>query len=147
MPANVTIEPANVTDLPSILALLDQNDLPEDDLIDHLETSLVARVDGNVIGNIALEVYGDAALLRSAVVDQVMRWQGVGHRLIETVLALAQQNGVTHVYLLTETASEFFPRFGFRAVNRSEIPAAVKQSVEFTSICPDSALAMMVKLA
>ena len=45
---------------------------------------------------------------------------------------------MTTVYLLTETASGFFPRFGFHPTHRAAVDLAVQQSVEFTSACPAS---------
>ena len=37
-------------------------------------------------------------------------------------------------------------RFGFQLVDREAVPATVKGSIEFTSACPDSALAMALNL-
>ena len=142
----VSIERANVDDLSAILELLARSDLPQEGLSDHLAMTLVARADQTVIGSAALELYGTAALLRSVAVDQAFRGQGLGQRLTQAALALARQQGVPHVYLLTETAAEFFPRFGFRPIARAQVPPAVQRSVEFTSVCPVSALAMELHL-
>ncbi len=46
------------------------------------------------------------------------------------------------MFLLTETAAHFFPRFGFRAISRGEVPESVRASLEFTTACPKSALVM-----
>jgi hypothetical protein len=54
---------------------------------------------------------------------------------------------VTTVYLLTKTASGFFPRFGFHPTHRAAVDSAVQQSVEFTSACPDSAHVLVATLA
>jgi len=51
------------------------------------------------------------------------------------------------VYLLTETAGHFFPRFGFHAISRAEVDVAVRRSTEFTTACPSSALVMRAELA
>ena len=37
---------------------------------------------------------------------------------------------------LTTTADGYFPRFGFERIERSQVPATVRESVEFTSACP-----------
>ena len=58
-----------------------------------------------------------------------------------------QTGGVTRVFLLTTTAATFFPRFGFREVARADVDAAVRDSVEFTTACPASAVAMRADLA
>ena len=74
-----------------------------------------------VVGSAALEFYGKAALLRSVAVVAELRGAGLGHRLTGAALDLARQRGVTAVYLLTETAADFFPRFGFRPTQRAQI--------------------------
>lgn len=142
----VSIDRANAEDLPAILDLLTRSDLPQEGLSDHLATTLVARAGQTVVGSAALELYGTAALLRSVAVEQALRGQGLGGRLTQAALALARQRGVTYVYLLTETAGEFFPRFGFHPIARSQVPPAVQRSVEFTSVCPASALVMELHL-
>lgn len=98
------------------------------------------------MGSAALELYGPAALLRSVAVRRDLRGTGLGRRLTEAALGLSRELGIEETYLLTETADRFFPRFGFRLVPRSEVPASVQRSVEFTSACPASARAMVLYL-
>jgi amino-acid N-acetyltransferase len=142
----ISIEPAHSDELPAILGLLASTGLPQEGLNDHLETTLVARADKRVVGSAALELYGTAALLRSVAVDRGLQGQGLGERLTHAALKLARRQGISHVYLLTETAIGFFPRFGFRPIPRKQVPAAVQRSLEFTSLCPDSAQAMETRL-
>lgn len=143
----VRIEPAATADLSEVGALLEQFDLPRDGLADRLATTLVARIGGRVVGTAALEVFGDLALLRSVAVAAAHRGQDIGQQLTEAALNLAQAQGIRDVYLLTETAASFFPRFGFRPIVRAEVAPAVQQSVEFVSACPASALVMVRCLA
>jgi amino-acid N-acetyltransferase len=140
------IEAAKAADLPAVLALLEASGLPQEGLADHFDTALVARQDGSIVGSAALEVYGSAGLLRSVAIDTSLRGQGLGRRLTQAALDLARRRAVSDVYLLTETASEYFPRFGFTPIDRAQAPEAVRQSVEFTSACPDSAVAMQATL-
>lgn len=142
----LAITPASAADVPSIVALLERCQLPTAGWRDHLETTLVAREGGRIVGSIALELYGEAALLRSAAVEADHRGYGLGSELTRAVLDLARSRGIRSVYLLTETAGEFFPRFGFRPLTRAEVPDAVRQSVEFTSACCASALVMRLTL-
>ena len=144
---DIMIEPAGEADLSAILALLEQHGLPQAGLSDHLATTLVARQGQAVVGSAALEIYDSAALLRSVAVDQARRGQGLGQRLTGAALDLARQHGVTQLYLLTETAGNFFPRFGFQPITRTEVAPAVQRSVEFTTACPASALAMRASLS
>jgi amino-acid N-acetyltransferase len=142
----VIIDSARDSELPAVLALLEQAGLPQDGLSDHLATTLVARDASSIVGSAALELYGTAALLRSVAVDQRLRSQGLGQQLTRAALDLARRHGVTTVYLLTETATDFFPRFGFQPTARSAVAPAVQQSVEFTSACPASAAVLALDL-
>lgn len=142
----IFLEAASENDWPAIEALLVQNHLPPDGLRDHLGSTLIAKSGQKIVASIALELYDNAALLRSAAVHPALHRRGLGYRLTLAVLDLAKQRGVTEIYLLTETAADFFPRFGFQPVERTVIPQTVKQSVEFTTACPDSALAMGLML-
>lgn len=138
----LVIEPAHPDDLPAVVDLLARAGLPEAGLREHVATLLVARQDGRLVGCAGLELYGSAALLRSVAVDEACRGQGIGRCLTDAALIAAKQHGVSQLYLLTETAPAFFARQGFRAIDRAEVPATVKTSVEFTGACCQCALAM-----
>lgn len=140
------IELAQLSDLPAILELLARCGLPEAGLSERVATTLVARENGQIIGSAALELYGEAALLRSVAVDASQRGRGLGQDLTQAGLDLARARGVGQVYLLTETAGDFFPRFGFRPITRADVTGPVTQSVEFISACPASALVMTLSL-
>jgi arsenate reductase (thioredoxin) len=142
----ITIEAAQADDWAEVEALITVNHLPLDGLRDHFGKAIVARQKSEIVGSAALEVYGDGVLLRSVAVRPTLQRQGVGQRLTLAAIALAQGLGISAVYLLTETASQFFPRFGFETVMRDAIPESVKQSVEFTTACPYSALAMALHI-
>lgn len=142
----IMVYAARVEDWSQIEALLKRSNLPTDGLRDHLRTTLVAKHNDQVVGSAALEMYGSYALLRSVAVAPEQRGHGLGHQLTTAALDLAQRHGATQVYLLTETAAHFFPRFGFTPVERAAVPASIQQSIEFTSACPASALVMMTAL-
>lgn len=136
------IRRASSADLPCVRRLLESSDLPCDGIDDALNTLLVATQDGKIVGSAALEIYGENALLRSVAVGKAARSKGLGHQLTEEILLLGDRLGINRTFLLTETAENYFPRFGFTPVDREAIPSEVKDSVEFTSACPESALAM-----
>ena len=140
------IGPAAEGDWPTIADLLTRSKLPLDGLPPHRGTTLVARERGRIIGCAALELHRDGALLRSVAVDPTFRGTGVGTGLTAAALELARRGRARRVYLLTETAGEFFPRFGFVPVARVDVPESVKQSVEFTTACPESATVMVLEL-
>ena len=133
---------ATEEDAAAILALLERAHLPTAGLVDHLEHSFVAHRGSDVVGAAAIELYEGGALLRSVVVDETERGSGVGTRLSTHALEEARKLRLPAVFLLTTTAEGFFPRFGFERIDRSEVPATVRQSIEFTSACPASAVVM-----
>lgn len=142
----IAIEPAQPADLPAVLALLRASDLPPDGLAEHFDAALVARDGAAIVGSVALELYGEAALLRSVAVVPTLRGQGLGRQLTQAALALARSRGVRRVYLLTTTAERYFPTFGFAPIARAEVEPAVQASVEFTGACPDSAAVLVLTL-
>ena len=58
----------------------------------------------------------------------------------------AQTSGLRALYLLTETAEGFFPRFGFTREPRENAPAAIQASTEYCSVCGPAAVAMVLRL-
>jgi amino-acid N-acetyltransferase len=142
----ISIGVAGPSDLLAVLALLERSGLPREGLADHRETTLVARDGDDIVGSAALEIYGASALLRSVAVTSALRGEGLGQSLTHAALELACHRGVTTVYLLTETAADFFTRFGFHVVDRASVDALVQQSVEFTSACPASAQVLVTSL-
>ena len=105
----IAIESVSDEDVPALYGLLQASGLPLDGLDAHLSTALVAKVDGQVVGSAAVELYGQAALLRSVAVAQPMRGTGLGRKLVEAAQAIASRASVQRLYLLTETAAEWFP--------------------------------------
>ena len=144
---SVSIEPAGARDRQAILALLERVHLPQDGLAQHQAHAFVARQNGAVVGCAVLEIYSDGALLRSVAVDPQLQGSGLGAELTSTAIASAGGLGIPAVYLLTTTAERFFPRFGFSVIVRGDVPPGVRDSVEFRSACPASAIVMRKMLA
>jgi amino-acid N-acetyltransferase len=138
----IEIGAIHVEETAELLQLLENNRLPREGLLPHLPTTLVARAGGRLVASAALEVYGDAALLRSVAVAEGHRGEGLGVRMTREALELARRLGVSKVILLTETAEGFFASQGFRRIARESAPERVRASVEFASVCPTSAVAM-----
>ena len=59
----------------------------------------------------------------------------------------AAEQGVETLYLLTTTAAQFFARRGYEAVPRSEAPAAIAATAQFSELCPASSTFMRKVLA
>ena len=141
-----SIGPARLADVDDVLRLLAEQQLPPDGLIEHVATMLVARYDGRIVGSAALEIYPDGALLRSVAVAATLQRQGLGRKLTEAAIKLAEARRAPAIYLLTTTAADYFPRLGFERIARADVPPTVQSSVEFTSACPSTATVMRKRL-
>lgn len=140
------IRRATAHDWPKIAALLAMADLPLAGAEAHLSDFFLAWRDDVLIGTAGLERYGDTALLRSVAVAPTERGQGLGQALVRQALEQVAALGVRQVVLLTMTASDFFPRFGFQPISRAEVPLKAQASVEFQEACPASAIVMSLVL-
>lgn len=139
------IRPAQPEDWPAIAALLTRYDLPLDGALHHLDSFCVAEdARGEVVGAAAVERYGTAGLLRSVVVAE--RMHGLGSDLVRWSIDNARASGIKTLVLLTTSAPDFFPRFGFRRVDRESVAPAVHASAEFQGACPASAIVMQLDL-
>ena len=125
-----------------IEAILSAEKLPVDDLPDKLDNFFVATENGTPIGVIGLEIYGSFGLLRSLAVLPESRSKGIAGKLIKKLDDLATALGLQELFMLTETAPEYFLRKGFHKIKREEMPEEVKQSPEFSYVCPASAVVM-----
>ena len=140
------IRSAKDSDLSAVERLLAASDLPTDGVRDNFSSFVVADDNGAITGAIGLEKYGSAALLRSAVVSADSRGSGIGRKLVEQLLRRAEEAGVDELYLLTTTAEDYFPKFGFIRTSRAAVPDSVKSSAEFRGACPDTAVVMTRRL-
>jgi amino-acid N-acetyltransferase len=141
------IERAAPTDAAAVLALLEAAGLPLEGAADALALGVVAREDGAIMGAAAVERHGEAGLLRSVVVAETHRGTGVGRELVRAAEALAREAGLRELYLLTETAADWFARLGYEAIPRERARAAVGGSVEFTLVCATTGVPMRRALA
>jgi amino-acid N-acetyltransferase len=142
------IRPARSGDWPSIRGLLEARHLPTGGAETHLPDFLVAtsETSGVVLGVAGLERYGEIGLLRSVAVGDDLAGKGLGTALVRALLERAREGGVRDVFLLTTTAADWFPRFGFTVARREELPDALNASEELRGACPSSAIAMRAVL-
>ena len=134
-----SIERALDSDRPAIERLLTESGLPTDGLELALPTAVVARANDRLAGCAAVEAYGSAGLLRSVVVAPDLRGTGLGRGLVAAAERLAAEDGIEELYLLTETATDWFPRLGYEAATRASVPAELAASPEFMGACPETA--------
>ncbi len=128
-------------------SLLKASELPADDL-DFKRDLLVGYYESEaLVGTGGLEIYGPYALLRSLSVKMGIRGKAVGTTITEYLLEEAKKRKLKGIYLLTETAHGFFLKKGFKDVARDTVPAEVKQSAEFSKLCPESAAVMCLEIS
>jgi N-acetylglutamate synthase-like GNAT family acetyltransferase len=147
MDRTVEITPGTPAHLHAVLTLLTAVSLPCEGVVGHFPHFLVAHEGGTLVGVVGLEYYGASALLRSLAVTPAARGQGLARALTLRALHAAREQGIAQIFLLTETAAEFFPQFGFRRIAREETDAAVQASVEFRLARCQSAICMRCTLA
>jgi amino-acid N-acetyltransferase len=154
--SSASIRRAGTGDLPSIERLLLDSGLITDGVADILSARpadfLVAEARENgapprLVGVAGLEVCCDNALLRSVAVDGEWRKHGVGRELVQRLIADAESRGLHALYLLTQTAEHYFPKFGFERVARAAVPPEIAATKEFRGACCASAVAMAKPLA
>jgi amino-acid N-acetyltransferase len=138
------IRSAEPGDIEVVGKLLSDADLPMDGLADQFGPSYAIATDleGGIVGAAGIERYGRFGLLRSVVVAPEARNQGVAELLVRDRMAWAGTEGLDSVYLLTTTAAQYFARLGFEQLDRDELPLEIRDSPEFASICPGTAVAM-----
>jgi amino-acid N-acetyltransferase len=145
--ARLSVGQARPEDLPALQDLFSLCGLPFDGVADHVDAFLLAGDGRGLVGSVGVERHGADGLLRSLAVHPEYRRRGLGARLTRRALGEARRLGLRRLFLLTETASEYFLRFQFRPVPRGQAPLAVQSSVEFASACPETAICMERRLA
>jgi len=145
--SDVHIRAATAADLEVVRRLLGESQLPVDGLDEFFADGYaVAEAGGAIVGVEGIEVYGAHGLLRSAAIAPSWRGRGVGEAITRDRIEWARRRGLTALYLLTTTASDYFPRFGFGRVGRESAPAGIRSSSEFTEACPESAVFLHLPL-
>lgn len=143
----IQVRSARSEDVEQVRDLLRLADLPLDGLEHQFGENFAVAIEGTrVVGVEGIECYGQDGLLRSAAVDVAHRTHGIGGVLTRDRLAWARRQRLRAIYLLTTTAKDYFPRFGFVEVERTEAPEGIRQSREFADACPASATFMRLQL-
>jgi amino-acid N-acetyltransferase len=143
METRIVDKPQQLTE---VLTLLKGNKLPYQDI--KLDNNLFVgyyNENGKLVGSGGLEFYSTYALLRSVAVEESQRGQAIGKEIIQDLLGRAKEKSVQEIFLLTETARDFFLKRGFVDITRAHVPAEVKLSSEFKSVCPVSAACMVYR--
>ncbi|MFM0329461.1 arsenic resistance N-acetyltransferase ArsN2 [Paraburkholderia strydomiana] len=138
------IRAATSNDLDAIKTLLVESDLPSSDVTAELLNGffVVQNEKGVLVGSVGLERFGHKALLRSLVVTTAARDIGLARSSVACAEDLARESGISELWLLTTTATEFFRKSRYVAVDRAAVPVEVQASTQFSTLCPSSAACM-----
>jgi amino-acid N-acetyltransferase len=101
------------------------------------------EVRDKIIGVGGLERYASVGLLRSVAVLPEFQGRGYGGEICSRLEHRASADGVKRLYILTETATGFFEKRGFKPVDRSAAPEQIKSTQQFCRLCPSSASLMI----
>jgi N-acetylglutamate synthase-like GNAT family acetyltransferase len=139
--------PLAVWERDGLKAALTRAGLPADDILTPgLQFWRFSTQDDVPAGFGGIEVHGADALMRSVVTLPPLRARGIGQAIVRALEAEAVVMKCRAVWLLTTTAREFFERLGYAAVDRADVPGAIRATAQFSSLCPDSATVMVKRL-
>ncbi|MCH8126653.1 GNAT family N-acetyltransferase [candidate division KSB1 bacterium] len=140
------IQPAVIEDYHGIQSLLGSVNLPIEGVQEHFNHFITLYEGEKLVGLVGLEIYEDKAILRSLAVNRNRQGEGYGRLLTDKIIQQAHSEGISELYLLTETAETFFARFGFETISRDLVDRKVKTAIQFQYLCPVSAPCMRLEL-
>lgn len=113
--------------------------LPCDDLSEPGRQFYHFDVDGKWVAYGGLEGSGPDLLLRSMVVSETRRGEGLGKAVLSGLEQCAASQGAVRLHLLSQSAVGFFVANGYELLDRGEAPVAISQTAQFKHLCPASA--------
>jgi amino-acid N-acetyltransferase len=128
-----TVRRARTGDVPDVRRLVDPY-VGEGILLDKATVTLYEAIqefwvaerdeDGLVVGCGALHVmWEDLAEVRTLAVDPAFKGHGIGHQVLEKLVATARRLGVRRVFCLTFEV-DFFGKHGFVEIGETQTPVA-----------------------
>lgn len=140
-----TIEP--VAPDARLSALLETCDLTTADLFEDKALAFFGcREDDTLVAVIGMETGIESVLLRSLAVAPEYRGRGLARRLVAFVEHLAGARGKETLYLLTDSAPDFFRRLGYEETSRDRAPDWIRAGAQFAQLCPADAVFMSKSL-
>ncbi|MBX7453284.1 amino-acid N-acetyltransferase [Mycolicibacterium sp. 3033] len=134
-PDEVLVRRARTSDVPAIKALVDVyagRILLEKNLVtlyESVQEFWVAEAAGEVIGCGALHVlWSDLGEVRTVAVHPKVRGRGVGHAIVDQLLAVAKELRLQRIFVLT-FETEFFGRHGFAEIEGTPVTAEVYEEM------------------
>jgi len=140
------VRPTTERDYAEVCSLLQSESLPTIDLDRNLPHFFVKTIEEEIVGTIGMEHYGESGLLRSMLVRPSFRNKGIALELVNYLTHYAKDYGVRQLFLITNTAENYFQTLGFTKIPREKVAKEVLQSKEFNGLCPASSTIMMKQL-
>lgn len=136
-----------ISDVQEIVKLLQESSLPTSDLKVAQNSFFFGVFSGKSLCScVGVEFYAGLGLLRSLAVSPTYQKKGIGSALVMHIENFSLLQSVDEIYLLTTTSRDFFKMLGYSHIGRNIVPKAIKDSTQFSSVCPDSATIMYKKL-
>lgn len=138
--------PTRSEELSHLEALLKAHKLCFNDLESQgVELFSVTKEDA-LVGYFGYEVFGEDALFRSFIVVPEQRTKNYGKLMWEMAKKQLKESKVKHIYLLTNTATEFFLKVGYKLFERTKVPDVIAQTSEFTTFCATDSVCMQYEI-
>jgi amino-acid N-acetyltransferase len=98
-------------------------------LYESVQEFWVAELDGKVVGCGALHVlWEDLAEIRTVAVDPLAAGRGIGHAIVDQLVALARELGLARIFVLT-FETRFFSRHGFVEIEGTPVSPEVYEEM------------------
>lgn len=133
---------------PELMVMLASAGLPTGDLGEEGRRFFRFTRDDDTVGFIGWEEGdGHHALLRSLVVPPARRGRGEGTAMMDWALSQLAAAGFATAWILTTSIEALALRQGFERIGRELAPEVIRNSRQFTALCPSSAILLRRELA
>ena len=126
----IELTKAKLSDIPAMQALVAQKvqdgtilQRSEDEVATNIRSYVLAKEGEKLVGYTALHIHSPRlAEVRSLIVDEAYRGQGIGRKMVAFTLEEAKALGVQEDVLVLTYLPEFFEKMGFKEINKESIP-------------------------
>lgn len=124
------------------ISLLKEAKLPTEDIDENVKL-FVLENQGEIVATGGLEQMQEYGLLRSVSVKNSEKGRGFGQEISQKIENYAKSVGIKELYLLTNTAKDFFAKKeNYESIDRNVAPEAIQNCRQFAQTCPSSATVM-----
>jgi len=138
----MNIKELNSEEFETVYDLLRESELDSSDLKQQNIRLFLFEENDQIIGVGGLEIVDNLALLRSVAISKKQQNKGLGKQLVTLIEKSAKESGISALYLLTNTATEFFKAIGYLQIHRDDFAEPLKQTAQFSGLCPVTAITM-----